>query len=184
MLPIGRAISHSSVGDGMGEDIMKMMKDNKWFWIVLSCVLLWTIIIAWFVMVVNIHAEGKMISPEEIAEEEYYDSLELLAVCVEAEAGNQDLDGKRMVVDVILNRVDDLDWPDTITGVITEKKAFSSYWNGAMDNVWEPSEETFQAVRMELENRSWPGIYYFSAEGYSQYGTPWKKVGDHYFSTK
>lgn len=27
-------------------------------------------------------------TPEEIAEEEYWDSLELLALCVEAEAGN------------------------------------------------------------------------------------------------
>lgn len=33
----------------------------------------------------------------DIAEEEYWDSLELLAICVEAEAGNQSLEGKRLV---------------------------------------------------------------------------------------
>ena len=51
---------------------------------------------------------------DELAEELYCDSLELLAICVQAEAGNQPLIGRRMVADVILNRVDDPDWPDTI----------------------------------------------------------------------
>ena len=48
---------------------------------------------------------------EDIALEEYYDSLELLACCVEAEAGDQGLVGKKYVVDVVLNRVDDEDFP-------------------------------------------------------------------------
>lgn len=122
-------------------------------------------------------------SPEELEEEAFYDSLEELAICVEAEAGNQELLGKRMVVDVILNRVDDPDWPNTIKEVIEQKYAFSSFWNGAMDRA-EPSEETYKAVAMELENRSYPGLYYFTAENYGEYGTPWKKVGDHYFCTK
>lgn len=123
-------------------------------------------------------------TPEDIAEETYYDSLEELAICVEAEAGNQNLTGKRMVVAVILNRVDDPDWPDTISGVIEQPYQFASYWNGAMDRVTEPSEETFQAVRMTLEDRCWTDLYYFTAEGYGEYGTPWKQVGDHYFSKK
>lgn len=131
-----------------------------------------------------VSAEEGAMSPEELAEEEYYDSLELLTVCVEAEAGNQDLTGKRMVVDVILNRVDAPEWPDTIEEVIIEPYAFSSYWDGGMDRVWAPSEETFEAVRMELEKRSWPELYYFTSSGYSRYGTSWRKVGDHYFSTR
>ncbi|MCD8198212.1 MAG: cell wall hydrolase [Lachnospiraceae bacterium] len=121
---------------------------------------------------------------EELAEEAYYDSLELLAVCVEAEAGNQSLEGKRLVVDVILNRVDDPDWPDNIVDVISDPYEFSAFWDGGMDAVWEPSEETFLAVQMELAERSWPEVYYFTAGGYSEYGTPWKQVGGHYFSTK
>lgn len=121
---------------------------------------------------------------EELAEEAYYESLELLALCVEAEAGNQSLEGKRLVVDVILNRVDDPDWPDNIVDVISDPYEFSTFWDGAIDRVWEPSGETFQAERMELEERSWPEVYYFTAGGYSKYGTPWKQVGDHYFSTK
>ena len=94
----------------------------------------------------SVSAEEGAMSPEELAEEEYYDSLELLTVCVEAEAGNQDLTGKRMVVDVILNRVDAPEWPDTIEEVITEPYAFSSYWDGGMDRVWAPSEEDRKSV--------------------------------------
>lgn len=119
----------------------------------------------------------------EIAEEIYFDSLELLAICVEAEAADQGLEGKRMVVDVILNRVDDPHWPDNIIEVISQPYQFTSYWDGGMAKAL-PSEETFEAVRMELQERGWPGLYYFSADGYSEYGTPWQQVGDHYFSTE
>lgn len=122
-------------------------------------------------------------TPEEIAEEIYYDSWELLAMCVEAEAGNQDLMGKRMVADVILNRVDAPDWPDTIEGVITKPYEITTWWNGRIEAAV-PSEETYRAVAMELEERTYPELFYFSAEGYSKYGTPWDKYGDHYFSTK
>lgn len=112
------------------------------------------------------------------------DDLELLAVCVEAEAGNQGLTGKRMVVDVVLNRVDDPDFPDTIEGVISDRNAFASYWNGGMDRVMDLSEETILAVQMETERRGWPGLLYFTAGDWPEYGTPWRRVGDHYFSTK
>ena len=121
---------------------------------------------------------------DELAEELYCDSLELLAICVQAEAGNQPLIGRRMVADVILNRVDDSDWPDTIEGVITQRYQFSSYWDGGMDRIYEPDELTIKAVQMELKHRSWPGLYYFRTGRYSSYGTPWEKVGDHYFSKK
>lgn len=125
-------------------------------------------------------------TPEEYAEEDYWNSVELIAICVEAEAGNQDLEGKRLVVDVILNRVDDQsgEWPDAIPEVIGQLNQFSSYWDGGMDQVVEASEETLRAVQMELEIRSYPGIYYFREGTWSEYGTPWRQVGDHYFSTK
>lgn len=132
---------------------------------------------------VQIEPELTYITPSELEEEAYYDSLELLAICVEAEAGNQGMLGKRLVVDVILNRVEDSGWPDTIEGVISQKYQFSSYWDGGMDRAI-PTDETFEAVALELEERSYPDIYYFRAGKYPNYGTPWKRVGDHYFSTK
>lgn len=118
---------------------------------------------------------------ELIAEEQFCDSLELLAICVEAEAGNQDMMGKRLVVDVILNRVDSDRFPNDIEAVITEPHQFASWTDGGMDAVFEPSEETFEAVRMELEQRTDSDILFFTAGGYNKYCNPAYKYGDHYF---
>lgn len=136
------------------------------------------------VIIYNISADKAVFyeepKPEEIIPED--DDFYLLAACVEAEAGNQSLLGKRLVADVILNRVDSEIFPDTIHGVIAQPKQFSTYWNGAIDRA-EVSEETYKAITMELEERSYPGILFFDCGGYLPYGTPWKRVGDHYFST-
>lgn len=113
----------------------------------------------------------------------YAAELEVLARCVEAEAGNQSIDVKRAVVSVILNRVDDDDWPDTISEVIADPYEFATYWNGAMDEVT-PATSTYEAIACEMETRSYQGLYYFDMDQFLQYGTPYKKMGDLYFSTK
>lgn len=138
--------------------------------------------VAGIVKALQMNGECAAVEPEEPAPE--YDSLELLAVCVEAEAGNQSLEGKRLVVDVILNRVDSAEWPDTVKEVIEQPVQFASYWDGGMERVVEPSEETYEAIRMEIEERSYPSIYYFTADDYGTYGTPWRQVEDHYFSKR
>ena len=116
----------------------------------------------------------------ELIQEEYYDSLEFMAICVEAEAGNQDLMGKRLVADVILNRVDSDRFPNDIVSVITQKNQFSVYTDGGMAKA-EPSDETFEAIRMELESRTDPDILFFTAGGYNKYCVPAYKYKDHYF---
>ncbi len=126
--------------------------------------------------------------PDDLELEYYYDSLELLACCVEAEAGNQGLYGKKLVTDVVLNRVDSPDFPDNITDVILQCGSngvyqFSVVSDGRIFTV-EPSEETFEAIREELEIRTNSEILFFTSEGYSPYGEPWGKIGDHYFSTE
>ena len=113
----------------------------------------------------------------------YMEELDMLARCVEAEAGNQSLDVKRAVIAVIMNRVDDDDSPDTISEVIADPYEFATYWNGKMDEVT-PSDETYEAIRMEMQTRSYPGLYYFDMDKYLLYGTPYAKMGDLYFSTK
>ena len=118
---------------------------------------------------------------EDMECELYDDSLELLAICVEAEAGNQDLKGKRLVVDVILNRVDSDRFPNDIESVITQVGQFSSYWDGHMDAVYEPSEETFEAVKMELEDRLDSEVLFFTEGRYNPYCEPMFKYGAHYF---
>ena len=114
-------------------------------------------------------------------DEIFCDSLEILAICVESEAGNQDLYGKRLVVDVILNRVDSDRFPDTIEGVISQKYQFTTYWDGSMGRVDEPSPETYEAVKMELESRTDDSILFFTAGNYNTYCTPAYRYGDHYF---
>ena len=118
---------------------------------------------------------------QDIAEEIYFDSLEYLACCVEAEAGNQGLMGKRLVCDVILNRVDSKDFPDNIFDVINQKNQFSVVSNGRIYEV-SVSDETFEACRLELEERTDKDILYFTAGGYSACGSPAYKYKDHYFS--
>jgi len=122
-------------------------------------------------------------SEEDIKEEDYWDDLGFLACAVMAEAGNQSLYGKRLVVDVILNRVESEDFPDTIREVIEQKNQFTVVRNGRIYKV-NPTDECFEAVKLELHERSNSEVLYFTSEGWSPWGANWKKIGDHYFSTK
>lgn len=112
---------------------------------------------------------------------EQMETIDVLAICVEAEAGNQGLYGKRLVTDVILNRVDSERFPDDIYSVISQKYHFTSFWDGSMEKVTEPSEETLEAVQMELEQRSDSKILFFTAGDYNPYCIPAYKYGAHYF---
>lgn len=106
--------------------------------------------------------------------------IEMMAKCVEAEAGNQGLMGKRFVVDVILNRVDSEIFPNDIKSVISQKGQFSVYGNGRINRT-EPSEETYEAIRLELEHRTDDQILFFASGKYNKCSTPAYKHGDHYF---
>ena len=109
------------------------------------------------------------------------DEIELLCKCVEAETENQSSLGKRLVADVILNRKDSPRYPNSITGVITQPGQFEVVANGRIYSI-EPSVETREAVSLELSNRIDDQILFFRAGGFSEYGTDYEKVGDHYFS--
>lgn len=130
---------------------------------------------------IELQISPRALTKADIESIEYFDSLELMAICVEAEAGNQDLKGKRLVVDVILNRVDSDRFPNDIESVITQVGQFSSYWDGHMDAVYEPSEETFEAVKMELEDRLDSEVLFFTEGRYNPYCEPMFKYGAHYF---
>lgn len=127
--------------------------------------------------------EVYIMTEEDIAEEAYYDDLELLAMLVHAEAGNQDMIGRRLVAEVVLNRVDSDDFPDTIHEVIYQPNQFSPVGNGALDRAI-PTEEDYEAVRLAIEYRLDRAILYFTGGGYGKYGTPAYQHGDHYFCTE
>lgn len=118
---------------------------------------------------------------EEIEEEIRFGEMELLAQLVMAEAGNQDLTGKRYVVDVVLNRVDSDDFPDTVEEVIFQKNQFSVIENGAFDEASRIiTEECYEAVELEYEERLNYDILYFS-RGQSKYASNHFKHQDHWF---
>lgn len=116
---------------------------------------------------------------EDLAEEEYWDSLEYLAQCVEAEAGNQGYLGKVYVADCILNLYDAGDY-NNFYELINKKGMFSVVSNGSIDCI--PSEETYEIVASELENRTNSEIMYFRTKKFHSFGTPCFKYKDHYFS--
>lgn len=59
-----------------------------------------------------------------------YDDINLMAKIVYAESRGEPYEGKVAVASVILNRMKSGKYPSTITGVITEKNAFSCVVNG------------------------------------------------------
>ena len=123
------------------------------------------------------------LTEEDIKEMDYWGELELLAAVVEAEAGNQDMTGKRLVVDVVLNRVDSPLFPDTITEVLEQPDQFSTMWNGAVEDAgWHMQEDDYTAVMMEVTGvRLDYDIYYFTAGEYNASCRPAYIHGDHFF---
>ena len=119
---------------------------------------------------------------EDIAEEIYYDELELLAQLVEAEAGNQPFEGKCLVADVILNRVESDEFPDTISEVIFQDGQFSVVKNGALDKAgYNMKEDDYAAVMCEVELHSNRDVLYFNnCSKVSGSGEKFK-VGGHWF---
>lgn len=122
-------------------------------------------------------------SNEQIEEEIKLGDMELIAQLVEAEAGNQDLYGKRLVVDVVLNRVESPDFPNTVEEVIFQKGQFSVVTNGAFEKAaYNMKESDYMAVAMEYELHSNKDVLYFNnSSKVSGTGTPFK-VGGHWFN--
>lgn len=98
-----------------------------------------------------------------LGEKDYRNLLQI----VEAEAGGEDIEGRILVANVILNRVDSKSFPNNVTDVIYQRKGshvqFSPVGDGRIRTVT-PSEGTKSAVRRALagEDRS-KGALYFSA---------------------
>lgn len=99
------------------------------------------------------------------------DELEVLQRIVEAEAGNEDEDGKLLVANVVLNRVDSDKFPETVTEVVFQQSKgvtqFSPVASGRIHTV-EVSEETVAAVERALAGEDISqGALYFAARKYA-----------------
>lgn len=95
------------------------------------------------------------------------EELETLLRIVEAEAGSEDEDGRLLVANVVLNRVNSEQFPDTISEVVFQNEGgvaqFSPAYNGSYYNVV-VSEETISAVGRALKGEDISqGALYFAA---------------------
>lgn len=126
-------------------------------------------------------------SKEQISEEQILGDMELIAQLVQAEAGNQSLEGKRLVVDVILNRVDDPRFPNSVEEVIFQKYKGRYQFSVVANGEWEKAaynmkDDDYEAVSLEYESRTNLEVLYFCAKNYISKTTPVIKEGGHYFS--
>ena len=106
--------------------------------------------------------------------------IELIALVVMAEAEGECEYGQRLVIDVILNRVDSEHFPNSINEVIYQSNQFTSMWNGRAKRCW-AKPELCTLVEEELQARTDYDVIFFTAGGYGNYGTHMFQVQDHYF---
>lgn len=112
----------------------------------------------------------------------------LLAKIAMAEAEDQDTKGKALVIRVVLNRVKDETFPNSVKAVIYQPRQFSPMVNGRFNRV-EPDDDCWEALRM-VEIDQWDesmGALYFESKSTSKWHSNnlkfLFKYGDHYFYT-
>lgn len=117
----------------------------------------------------NINIEYQIIKPAYVIDISENDR-DILYRIVEAEAGGEDRDGKVLVANVVINRVRDRHFPDTVAKVVYQKSSkvtqFSPVIDGRLEKV-KVSENTKEAVDSALlgEDLS-KGALYFMARKY------------------
>ena len=142
--------------------------------------------------IVTIESAGEdaMEECQEIIESAGYDPEDeyMLAKIAMAEAESEGVEGKALVILVVLNRVQSDRFPDSVSEVIFQQGQFSPVGSGRFDRV-EPDQECYEAldlVRLESWDES-QGALYFESESASD----WHKNnlhflfqhGNHYFYT-
>lgn len=122
--------------------------------------------------------EAKTLEYSYISDED----MVLLALLTIAEAEGESEEGKRLVIDTVLNRVDSEYFPNTISEVIYQKGQFTSMYNGRYDRV-DITKDVVILIEEEMRNRTNSEVMFFRTKYYSNYGTPMFSVGNHYFSS-
>ncbi|MDD3204324.1 MAG: cell wall hydrolase [Lachnospiraceae bacterium] len=103
----------------------------------------------------------------ELSEEDYQNLLKI----VESEAGGEDIEGKMLVANVVINRVKSTLFPNNVTDVIFQKEQGVSQFSPTSDGrIYQvsASEDTINAVNRALlgENNA-KGALYFAARDYA-----------------
>ena len=105
--------------------------------------------------------DGLLVSGSEFYNSELVDILSRL---INAEAGNQPMEGKIAVGNVIFNRVEDARFPNTVYDVIYARNQFSVVNNGAINRT--PNESSVIAAKLAIEGADVVGgALYFNRSG-------------------
>lgn len=107
--------------------------------------------------------------------------LDLLARVVNAEAGSDWMtdEHQRAVASVVLNRVADSRFPNTIYGVVYQKGQYACTWNGAINKT--PTQRAYNNAKYVLDNGvTTPKNVVFQAQ-FRQGRGVWKYIQGHYF---
>lgn len=73
-----------------------------------------------------------------------------LSRVIQRESGNQPMEGRMAVGNVVLNRVADPVFPDTVEGVLAQKNQFSTYKSGVLAAT-DPSESSVIAAKLVMD---------------------------------
>lgn len=106
------------------------------------------------------------------------DEIGMLERIVEAEAGGEGLKGKVLVANVVINRVKDKNFPDTVEGVIYQEDDGEYQFSPLKDKrFWKVtvSKETKKAVKMALEGEDYSegALYFISRRLASRKNSKW-----------
>lgn len=103
----------------------------------------------------------------QLEEEDY----NLLLRIVQAEAGSEDSDGKLLVANVVLNRMNSDKFPDSVSEVVLQQSGGVTQFSPvATGSIWkvEVTQETVDAVQRALEGEDISqGALYFAARKYA-----------------
>lgn len=107
--------------------------------------------------------------------------LDLMAAIIHCEAGNQSYEGKLAVANVILNRVEDGNFPNSIRGVIYQPRQFTPARNGILKRIMKQGapKGCYKAAKDALDGKNnVKGYLYFDGRIHK---SGYKKISAHYF---
>ncbi|MCI9313608.1 MAG: cell wall hydrolase [Lachnospiraceae bacterium] len=127
-----------------------------------------------FIEMISSVSSGQRVVDYEVLEQTRQYQLsdkdyEALIRIVEAEAGGEDQDGKLLVANVVLNRVNSESFPDTVFEVVMQKEQGIAQFSPTVDGRYQSvkiSEDTLEAVERALygEDISQGALYFCARE--------------------
>lgn len=170
---------------------MKRKKNKLYLSIMTACFVISAYCSATYCMENNVFGNEMVVSDIKTEVPEFHknkykylltsEELNLLAKLVISESTNENDDTKRLVIDVILNRLDSVYFPNTIKEVIYQKNQFASVINGDIDKI-EVTDDVKKLIDEEIKVKTSMDVIYFNNGRYSKYGRPFFKSGNLYFS--